>query len=280
MRLNRLFTHLLLLSSFALISAGQEVLTNDTILKLSKAGLSDELIVPMIASQATNFSLKADDMLALKQAGVSEKVLVAMVRKGAGAVSSANPAASVPPVTPATGTTPSAPSAPNSPGAPGPVSEVGVFCLKGGSWTEMMPEVVNWKTGGVMKSLATAGVMKGDINGRIAGGHARTGLTNPARILIYTPEGTAITEYQLIRLREKDDAREFRTVTGGVFHVSGGANRDLIQVEHKKIASRTFELVLSPTMASGEYGILPPGGSMTSGASAQLGKMYTFRILE
>src|SRR5262245_34916219 len=203
MRLNRLFTHLLLLLSFALISAGQEVLTNDTILKLSKAGLSDELIVPMIASQATNFSLKADDMLALKQAGVSEKVLVAMVKKGAGAVSSANPAASVPPVTPATGTTPSAPSAPSSAGAPGPVSEVGVFCLKGGSWTEMMPEVVNWKTGGVMKSLATAGVMKGDINGRISGGHARTGLTNPARILIYTPEGTAITEYQLIKLREK-----------------------------------------------------------------------------
>jgi hypothetical protein len=28
----------------------------------------------------------------------------------------------------------------------------------------------------------------------------------------------AITEYQFLRLRQKDNRREFRTVTGGVLH--------------------------------------------------------------
>ena len=248
---------------------GQESLTNESIAKLSKAGLGEDLIVSMIGSQATNFSLKADDILALKQAGVSDKVLSAMIKKSSA------------PATPAASETRERWNRATPPGtAPGPVSEVGVFYLKSGSWTEMMPEVVNWKTGGVLKSVATVGVVKGDINGRIAGGHAKIGIANPVRILIYTPEGTAITEYQVLRLREKDDAREFRTVTGGVFHVSGGANRDLIQMDYKKVATRTFELVLSPNLASGEYGILPPGGAVTSGASAQLGKIYSFRITD
>jgi hypothetical protein len=228
-----------------------------------KAGLGDDLIVSMIVSQVCAFSLKSDDLIALKQAGVPEKVLAAMLKK-ASTPGAANPAGAGP-ATPVSATA-------------NPVSEVGVYFFKNNAWTEMMPEVVNWKTGGVMKSIATVGVVKGDVNGRIAGAHARTTVSRDVRILIYTPEGTAITEYQLLKLREKDNAREFRTVTGGVFHVSGGANRDLQPLEHKKIAPRTYELILPPSAASGEYGILPPGGTVTSGASAQLGKIYSFRI--
>jgi hypothetical protein len=104
-------------------------------------------------------------------------------------------------------------------------------------------------------------------------------VNTPAEILIYTAEGVAITEYQLLRLRANKDAREFRTVTGGVFHTSGGATRDLIPFEGKKMASRTYTITL-PNLSSGEYGFLPPGAVMSSSASASLGKMYTFRILE
>ena len=82
-----------------------------------------------------------------------------------------------------------------------------------------------------------------------------------------------------MRLREKSDAREFRTVTGGILHVSGGATRDLVPFEGKKIASRTF-LIMLPNLGAGEYGFLAPGAQFSSHASAQLGKMYTFRLLE
>jgi hypothetical protein len=87
----------------------------------------------------------------------------------------------------------------------------------------------------------------------------------------------AITEYQLLKLRQNGNTREFRTVTGGVMHAEGGATRDLIPFESNKIASRTHMLVL-PTLTAGDYGILSPGSATSSSASAQLGKIYSFRI--
>jgi hypothetical protein len=101
----------------------------------------------------------------------------------------------------------------------------------------------------------------------------------PVEILVYAPEGVAITEYQLLRLRQKQDHREFRTVTGGVLHQSGGATRDLVPFEGKKIAPRTW-VVLLPNIGAGEYGFLAPGAVSSQHASAQLGKMYSFRLLE
>lgn len=96
-----------------------------------------------------------------------------------------------------------------------------------------------------------------------------------------TTEGVAITEYQLIRLRINKDYREFRTVTGGVFNQQSGAMRDIVPFEGKKISPRTFSVVLPGNLGAGQYGFLAPGAVGSSGnMAAQIGKMYTFRILE
>jgi hypothetical protein len=244
-----------LLIALAFLAAAQDTLSNDSIVKMVKAGLGESLIVSMIQSQPGKYTLTPDDLVNLKQQGVSEKILTAMVGKGA--------AANAPPT--ADGDIP-------------PGIDIGVFYKKAGKWEEMLPEVVNWKTGGVMKSIASAGIVKGDINGHIAGDHSRNSAASPLEILIYAPEGVAITEYQLLHLREEKDSREFRTVTGGVLHVSGGATRDVIPFEGKKIANRMYKVLL-PSLGAGEYGFLPPG-AVTSSNSASIGKMYTFRVIE
>jgi hypothetical protein len=143
----------------------------------------------------------------------------------------------------------------------------------------VLPEVVNWKTGGVIKSMASAGIVKGDVNGHVQGAHSRNSITSPIEILIYASEGSAITEYQLVHLHEQSNAREFRTITGGIMHVSGGAQRDLLPFEGKKIANRTYRVILT-SMGAGEYAFLPPGAFTSSTGAASLGKMYSFRILE
>lgn len=56
-------------------------LTNDTVIKLAKGGLSDEVIIKMIADSPGNFVTTADSLLSLKQAGVSDKVISAMMDK-------------------------------------------------------------------------------------------------------------------------------------------------------------------------------------------------------
>src|SRR3989442_9288041 len=48
-----------------------------------------------------------------------------------------------------------------------PVDEVGVYYQKDGKWIDLSPEVVNWKTGGVLKRVGTLGVVKGDVNGKL-----------------------------------------------------------------------------------------------------------------
>jgi hypothetical protein len=152
---------------------------------------------------------------------------------------------------------------------------VGVYYKKGDEWADLPPEVVNFKTGGVLKTIGTAGIVKGDVNGHLNGEHSPNGLKTPVDILVYTPEGTNVSEYQLLRLHDQKDSREFRTVTGGVLHVSGGATRDMIPFESKKIAPRTYEIVV-PNLGAGEYGLLPPSAA----DSTRIGKLYSFRIIE
>jgi hypothetical protein len=162
---------------------------------------------------------------------------------------------------------------------PSPVDDVGVYFRKDNRWVDLPPEVVNWKTGGVVKSVSTLGVVKGDVNGKLRGGSSKTHLAQPIELLVHAPEGTAITEYQLVRLHKHSSSREFRTVTGGVFHVSGGTERDTMEFVSKHIAQRTWTIPMS-YFKTGEYGLLPPGISESRSASAQLGKMYTFSITE
>ena len=239
----------------------QTALNNDAIIKMAKAGLDENIILTTMKSQPGKYSTTPDDLIALKKAGVSDTVIAAMI----GAAPSGGASA---PAAPAAATT-----------GPGPINEVGVYYKKADAWTDLPPEVVNFKTGGVLKSIGTAGIVKGDVNGHLNGEHSRTGVKTPVELLVYAPEGVAITEYQLLHLHESKDGREFRTVTGGVLHVSGGATRDLIPFESKKTAARTYEIVL-PNLGSGDYGLLPPASSDATSSSGRIGKIYSFRIIE
>ncbi len=248
-----------------IVGYAQEVLTNESVVKMVKAGLGEDLIVSMIKSQPGKYSLTSDELVKMKGQGVSEKELGAMIGKTSDSSAPVSGKGNGPAVA-AAGL-----DVPND-------LEIGAYYKKAGKWNEMLPEVVNWKTGGVMKSIASGGMIKGDVNGHIQGTNSRNSLASPVEVVIYTPEGVAITEYQLLHLRDHADSREFRTVTGGVMHVSGGAVRDVVPFEGTKLANRTYKVVL-PSLGAGEYGFLPPG-AVGSASSASIGKMYTFRVIE
>jgi len=255
------FGSIVLSATFCLtLLFSQQTLNNDSVIKLVKAGMGDDLIVNMINTQPSSFSVGTDDLISLKTAGASEKVISAMLLKGSA---------------------PSSAPAMTTSAVPGAVPhEVGVYFKKGGAWVDVEPEVVNFKTGGVLKSMATDGLIKGDINGNIKGGRSKTELTTPVEILIYVPEGVAASEYQLLLLHVSNNAREFRTVTGGVFHKSGGASRDAVEFEAKKVAPRTYAITIASLKAGGEYGLLPPASGDSTGSTGRLGKLYSFHVLE
>jgi len=257
------------------VCVAQTALTNDSIIKMVKAGLGDDIVVSTIKAQPAQFATAPDDLIALKKAGVTDKIIGAIIEKAA-----ATPA---PAVAPGSANPLVAAAAPATAGAaptPAPlVSEIGVYYNKAGTWADLAPEIVNFKTGGVLKSVATATIVKGDVNGHINGLHSPNQLKTPVELLVYTAEGVAITEYQMLRLRDQKDAREFRTVTGGVLHASGGATRDLVSFENRKVAPRTYQITLS-NFGPGEYGLLPPSSGDATGSTGRMGKIYSFRIIE
>jgi hypothetical protein len=236
----------------------QNHLTVNDVIKMTKAGLGEDLIVTQVKANGTPFKLSTDELISLHGAGVSDRVIEAMV----------NPLAAPAPAAAAAG-------AP----ANGEPTDVGVYLLQNGSWTEMEPEVVNFKSGGVLKSIATDGLLKGDKNGHLKGAHSKTTVSLPAQFLIVTPEGTSATDYQLLHLRDNSNNREFRSVTGGVFHSSTGAQRDDLEFTPVKTSSRHYTITIPATAGKGDYGILPPG-SYTSSNAASGGKMYTVYVPE
>jgi hypothetical protein len=110
---------LLLLASVALCSTlfAQQSLNNESIIKLVKAGLSDDLIVTTINASPGIYDTSADGLIALKTAGASEKVVSAIVIKASA------PAATAPIPPPPPVAEPAAPGQVTPPpGAPGPLA--------------------------------------------------------------------------------------------------------------------------------------------------------------
>jgi hypothetical protein len=243
-------------------------LTDERIVDLHKGGLSeDELLRRIASAQAIQFDLTPAWTDYMLKSGISENVIKAMSTResGSAAIGSLSPPAAVAPVRAADQSL--------------MPTELGVYYRdSSGQWRLLSPEPVNWQTGGVVKHVTTLGLVKEDINGRLRKASSPTHLTVPIDLYVNCPEGSGITEYQLVKMHEHPNAREFRTLTGGVFHVSGGAKRDELDFESNPMGGRSYLVKLSG-LEPGEYGVLPPGGYYGgSNASAQMGRMYTFSV--
>ena len=165
-------TSLLLLMLLAIPCPAQqpEPLTNNSVIQMAKAGLGDSLIIQSINMAPSSFSVTTSDLITLKKAGVSERVIGAMLAKSGVAPDVSSPVDG--PDGAAVGHS-MAPSASKN-GADGTslagVDEVGVYYkARDGQWTAMEPELVNFRSGGALKSYSTNGIIKQDRNGHIMG---------------------------------------------------------------------------------------------------------------
>jgi hypothetical protein len=235
--------------------AVQTKMTNDSVIRMVKAGLTDDLIVQTITAQPGQYMTDADSLITLKQAGTSDRVIQAMVNKGRIQITGS----------------------PESQVVLSDVNEIGVYYKdRSGKWEPIEPEIVHIKSGGFIKNTITDGIVKTDRNGHVNGRESKLLLPRPIEFLVYTPDGVDISEYDLLRFRLNSDSREFRVLTGGVFHSTGGADRDEVPFKAVKTAPHTYQFTLGQDTPGAEYGILPPGtGNVTNG-----GKIYTFAISE
>jgi hypothetical protein len=235
---------------------------NDTIIKMSKAGLDDTIIIQTIQTQPGRYDTSPDDLIALKNAGLSQPVIAAMQARSAGLVYHA--ANKIGP----------------APLAPG-IDEIGAYYQdkKTGEWIPLKTERVEFKSSGWLKNAATDGLVKQDMNGHLDGARSPLALPTGVNILIYAPAGTQPEEYDFLRFEEHSHSRDFRVKTGGLFHSTTGSDRDEVEFTPHKVAPQMYVFTVPADIIKGEYGLLPPGSSNVPGIS-NAGKIFTFSIRE
>jgi len=245
---------------------------------MAESRFAGSTIIKLIGANETNFDLSVPAMMKLKNAGVSQAVIETMISAGANekVVAPAKIEVAPPRSSRETADLP---------------DEVGVYVRRNGELVAVEPEIVNWRTGGVIKSTVTLGLDKQHVNGTVREPHSKLdlssgvnrtsalmGIAGSLEFYIRCPEGDSASEYQLLHFWQKADRREFRTVTGGVLHASGGAQDNSVGFTFEKVAPRTYKVELKG-LAPGEYGFLAPGAVASANVASQ-GKAYTFRIAE
>ncbi len=257
--MRKLFLALIFLSMSLALSA-QQTLNNDAVIKLTRAGLTPDLIISTVNATPGTYDTSTDGLIALKKAGVSDKVVAALLAKNSG--------------TPAPAATPDT-------GLPAAVDTVGIYYKDtAGNWKEVPVEMIDFKskTSGTFKHIATVGVMKGERDGLLSGTHSHLPIKTPAEFILYLPEGRSPGEYVLIRLRTNGDAREFRAATQASTKESNNTPHDNVDFTSRKIAPRAYAVTIDSGIGKGEYGFLPPADSDKGKQST--GKMYSFTIAD
>jgi len=255
----------------------EKPMTVQDVIKLSKAGYSADVIIEQIQKKQQHFNLTTDQLLQLKTAKVSERVVKYMINPASAVVAPCTPAAtSTPKPAPAPTANLQTAEADNTSEDAVP-TDVGIYVKQDGEWTAMLPELVNWKSPGVLKSAMTLSFVNGDVDGLVDGPMSRNNFVSPTEFLIVMPEGVTISDYQLVQLHRRGSDREFRIATGGITHASNDNGRDTLAFVPVRVSPRVYTIKLNGY--AGEYGFLPPD-SVTSRSVAALANIFTFRIMQ
>jgi hypothetical protein len=245
-------------------SLAQEVLTNDSVVQMIKAGLPESVVIAKIRSTPTKFDLRTESLVSLKKSGVSDKVLEAMMAPGSPAAAAPAPA---PPVAGA-----QAAVAPPSAGAPASGTlrdRDAIYQLIEDKYVELFPTSANLETNVAFFSSKSEVVLEG----RKA--KYRTGDKQPVFLSTYGP-----TDAPLVRLKPGDsnDDRNLK-ISSGAFMPFGGTqkmgvrNEDKIATNVERDARGFYRVTPAAPLPPGEYGFI-----LASGFGAGVGRIFDFGV--
>jgi len=266
----------------------QEPLTNDSVIKMVKAGLSEDVIVSMVKTQPAKYTLKPDELIRLKSAGVPDKVVAAMVEKNTGAASGpiVAPQGQASGATPAVGTVSTG--NPNDPMSP---HDSGIYLYakdRNGEYKLTVLEQAAYqgsKTGGLFTSAMTAGLKKAKIKAVLPGQHAsiRTPDSQPVFYFYFEDKAAGLgkggfgagavsnpNQFALVKLDVKKSTRETIIEEFGALGASSGTHeKSIVTFKSERLRSGLYKVVPNGPMDAGEYCFLVSQMSMgTFGAGA------------
>ncbi len=275
---------------------GQEVLTNESVIKLHAAGLPAEVIVAKIRTSQTSFDTSVDALIALSDAGLPKEIIAEMTgassapSSGAQTVVVRQGASAAPNVAARFGGT--------------PCQTPGIFAQQDDKLVEVDPTtytqgksgspVLTHLTYGI-KSMKSRAVIQGTTaNVRVAAGglsfyfcfeETETGLS-------YETKGaTNPSEFLLVELDVNHKKRHRHFVVGKLNvwagATSGAPPKALRETSYEKVAPGVYKVTPRSILAPGEYGFYYAGSAPLSvygfvpvgaGATGSGNKIFPFSV--
>lgn len=276
---------------FAGAAFGQdEVLTNDEIISLAKAGLSTSIIVDKVrTTPKSSFDLTTDGLIKLKQAGVNDDIVAAMLASKARTMPTHS--TTVEPV----GYTPNKNAGdPNDPMSP---HTYGIYLFEdkdgGRKMTQLTPNVsAQNRTGGLFTSSLTYGIGKVKIKANLPGRNAKMQIENTQPVFYFyldvtsgglnTMSGIPSTpnEFTLVRFNQRSDNREVTIGKANAFGAKGGLSDEyVVKFTSEDMGNGIFKITPSTPLTKGEYGFYLVNSGNSNAANAVGSKFFDFGVL-
>ena len=236
------------LAASALLAA-QQTLNNDAIVKMVKAGFSDDLIVATVNGVPGSYDTSVDGLIALKSAGVSEKVVAAIVAKAA------TPAHATAPV--ATAVDPNDPASPHDPG---------IYMMLHDADGKPKMVRLEQKESDTLPSLTGSAIVA-----KIPGAQAEQRLSESKPVFyLYFPSTSGITDsanpsqFTLVWLNRKKDHREVEVghrkraglMANDYVYVTGINKDNVIPASAEKLRPNVYKITPDVDLPAREYAFI------------------------
>jgi len=243
-------------------------LTNEDVIRMVKAGLSEDLIINKIYQSKTNFDTSPEALIKLKEVGVSDTLLKAMLNPQAAAAASPS----------------------SNPGNSAPVPEPGVYLEEKGQLVQLEPTIFTQTKSAMWGAALTYGIKSGKFKAVSPGPHAKlqTSQTRPVFFFYFASTASGLTfpvmgannpnEFVLVKMEEKKDRRELMVAKGRFNYSFGIQKESMREFSSEKLGPGQYKVVPNVDLKPGEYCFYY--ATATSGpVGGTGGKVFDFRVV-
>lgn len=253
------------------VTAQDEVMTNDEVISLTKAGLAGSVIIGKIRTSKSNFDMSTDALIKLKQSGVSDDVVGAMLEAKSGKNAGTSGAAAVGPT--------------GDPNDPMSKKNYGIYLFEERDGQRKMTQLqanvsAQNRTGGKFTaSITPFGLGKVKKKANLPGRNAALQITSTSPVFYFyldntsgglnTASGIPSTpnEFTLVRFNQRSDNREVTIAKENSWGGKGGLSDEyVVPLQAEDLGNGIFKVTAARELKKGEYGfyLLNSGNSNVS----------------
>ncbi len=252
--------------------AGSEVLTNDSVISMAKAGITTNVIVTKIRTSKSRFNLTTNELIRLKESGINEEILMAMQGYSE---------SSEPPTAENRGRS----VASNDQNDPMTPHDIGVYLYTEKSGEKKLTElesnaVTGGRTAGMAGTKLTYGIWMSKEKVKIPGSSANLIVKDPQPVFYFylNPKDRTMTtikyfpasvnQFQMVKFDVKGKSREVAVGKSNSYYSKTGIPDDnLVEFSYEKVGDGIFKVTPKQVLKSGEYGFYLLGTGNSVGAT-------------